>query len=153
MQGGVVGQPSKLRTFIPDTATYPPGMTLPRRAWVRLNLLRTGVGRFRSCLYKWGMASSAACECSTEEQTVDHAVHTFTCFLRQVPIRCMQHVLVASKKRLVQGCENAVAHQRRATKDVECANVFFLGFIFHAHECAVYSKAYMRALLKIVARY
>jgi len=32
-----------------------------------------GVGRFRSCLYKWGMASSAACECGAE-QTVDHVV-------------------------------------------------------------------------------
>ena len=52
----------------------PPGMTLPKRAWVRLNRLRTGVGRFRSCLYKWGMASSAACECGAEEQTVDHVV-------------------------------------------------------------------------------
>jgi len=29
---------------------------------------------FRFCLYKWGMASSAACECSAEEQTVDHVV-------------------------------------------------------------------------------
>ena len=65
--------PIGLRTFIPDTGTHPPsGMTLPRRAWVRLSRLRTGVGRFRSCLYKWGMASSAACECGAEEQTVDH---------------------------------------------------------------------------------
>jgi len=48
-------------------------MTLPR-AWVQLNRLRTGVGCFRSCLYKWGMASSEACECGTEEQTVDHVV-------------------------------------------------------------------------------
>jgi len=47
-------------------------MTLPRRAWVRLNRLRTVVGRFRSCLYKWDMASSAACECGAEEQTDDH---------------------------------------------------------------------------------
>jgi len=39
-----------------------------------LNRLHTGVGRFRSCLYKWGMASSAACECGTEEQAVDHVV-------------------------------------------------------------------------------
>jgi len=52
---------TRLRIFIPNTGTHPPGMTLPRRAWVRLNRLRTGVGRFRSCLYKWGMASSAAC--------------------------------------------------------------------------------------------
>ena len=49
-------------------------MTLPRRARVRLNRLRTDVGRFRSCLQKWGMASSAACECDAEEQTVDHVV-------------------------------------------------------------------------------
>jgi len=44
--------PTRLRTLIPDTSTHTPGMTLPRRAWVRLNRLRTGVGRFRSCLYK-----------------------------------------------------------------------------------------------------
>ena len=66
--------PTRLRTLIPDTGTHLPGMTLPRRAWVRINRLRTGVGRFRSCLYKWGMASSAACECGAEEQTVDHVV-------------------------------------------------------------------------------
>ena len=52
----------------------PPGMTLPKRAWVRMNRLRTGVGRFRSCLYKWGMASSEACECGAKEQTVYHVV-------------------------------------------------------------------------------
>jgi len=49
-------------------------MTLPKRAWVQLKRFRTGVGRFRSCLYNWGMASSAACACGTEEQTVDHIV-------------------------------------------------------------------------------
>ena len=70
MECGVV----RLRTFIPDTGTHPPGMTLPRRAWVRLNHPRTGPGRFHSCLYKWGMSSSAACECGAEEQTVDHVV-------------------------------------------------------------------------------
>jgi len=53
--------------------THTHGMTLPRRAWVRLNRLCTGVGRFDSCLYKWGMASSATCECGTE-QTVDHVI-------------------------------------------------------------------------------
>ena len=31
--------------------------------------------RFHSCLYKWGMTSSAVCECGAEEQTVDHVVH------------------------------------------------------------------------------
>jgi len=65
--------PTRLRTLIPDTGTHTPRITLPRRAWVRLNRLRTGVGRFRCCLYKWGMASSAACECGAE-QTVDQVV-------------------------------------------------------------------------------
>jgi len=64
---------TRLRIFIPDTDTAPV-VTLPRTAWVRHNRLRTGVGRFRICLYKWDMASSAACECGTEEQTVDHVV-------------------------------------------------------------------------------
>jgi len=65
---------TRLRTFIPDTGTPPSGMTLPRTTWVRLNRLRTSVGRLRSCLYKWGMASSAACECGAEEQSVNHVV-------------------------------------------------------------------------------
>jgi len=51
-----------------DTGTHTRGFfqttvhttTLPRRAWVWINRLRTGVGRFRSCLYKCGMASSKA---------------------------------------------------------------------------------------------
>jgi len=49
---------TRLRIFIPDTGTHPPGMTLPRTAWVRLN-------RFR--LHQWSMASSASCECGAEE--------------------------------------------------------------------------------------
>ena len=65
---------TRLRIFVPDTGTHSPGMTLPKTAWVRLNRLRTGVGHFRSCLYKLGMAASAACESGTEEQTVDHVV-------------------------------------------------------------------------------
>jgi len=66
--------PTRLRTLIPDTGTHTPGTTIPKRTWIRLNRLRTGVGRFRSCLYKWGMVSLAACECGAEEQTVDHVV-------------------------------------------------------------------------------
>jgi len=66
---------TRLHTFILDTGTHTLGLTLPRKAWgMRLNCLRTGVGRFRSCLYKWGMASSAACECGAEEQTLHHVI-------------------------------------------------------------------------------
>jgi len=69
---GVGGQPYKTPHFHPWHPT--PRVTLSRRAWVRRNCLRTGVGRFCSCLYKWGMISSAARECGKEEQTVDHVV-------------------------------------------------------------------------------
>ena len=55
-----------------DTGAHPE-MTLPRGAWVWLNRFRTGAGRFRFCLYKWGMVFSAACGCDAE-QTDDHVV-------------------------------------------------------------------------------
>jgi len=57
-------------------------MTLPRRAWIRLNCLRTGVGRFHSCLYKWGVVFSEACE-SGAEQAVGHVV--LQCPIRRPP--------------------------------------------------------------------
>jgi len=69
---GWADNPRRLRISITDTGT--PRNGSPRTAWVRLNRLRTGVGRFRSCLYESDMASSAACECGAEEQTVDHVV-------------------------------------------------------------------------------
>jgi len=74
MECGVVGKTHKAPHWHPRHR-HTNGMTLPRRAWIWLNRLRTGVGRFRSFLYKWGTASSAACECGAEEQTVDHVVH------------------------------------------------------------------------------
>jgi len=74
MEYGVVGEHyTRLRTFIPDIGTHPPGMAL-RTVWVRRNRFRTGVGRFRSCLHKWGMAPFAACEYGIVEQIVDRVV-------------------------------------------------------------------------------
>ena len=52
-------------------------MSLTRTAWVKLNRLRTGVGRFGSSMHKWGLASSAKCECGASEQTVDYVILTF----------------------------------------------------------------------------
>ena len=54
----------------------PLGMGLPRTSWVKLNRLRTGVGRFHSSMYKWGVAPSPNCECGSSEQTADHIVST-----------------------------------------------------------------------------
>ena len=51
---------TQLHHFIYNIDTPPPGMHLPRRSWVRLNHLRTGIGRFRSSLHNWGMVPSVA---------------------------------------------------------------------------------------------
>ena len=60
---------SRLRAFVPETGAKPVGMGLPRAAWVKLNRLRTGVGRFHSSMHKWGLAPSPNCECGASEQT------------------------------------------------------------------------------------
>ena len=56
MECGVAGQHHETPYFHLRHQHPPPGITLPRTAWVRLNRLRTGGGRFRSCLHKWAMA-------------------------------------------------------------------------------------------------
>ena len=56
----------------------PVGMRLPRAAWVRLNRLRTGVGRFHLSMYRWGLALSSNCDCGTSEQTADHGARALT---------------------------------------------------------------------------
>ena len=53
---------SRLRAFVPKTDARPVGMGLPRAAWVKLNRLRTGVGRFHWSMHKWGLAPSPNCE-------------------------------------------------------------------------------------------
>ena len=65
---------SCLHSFFDDVDALPPEMGLPRPAWVRLNRLQTGVSLFRSSMHKWGMVSTASCECGAEEQTADHTV-------------------------------------------------------------------------------
>ena len=60
-----------LGVYIPRVSTRLIGMSLTRTAWVKLNHLGTGVGRFGSSMHKWGLASSANCECGANEQTAD----------------------------------------------------------------------------------
>ena len=65
---------SRLCVFVPETGARPVGMGLPRAAWVKLNRLRTGVGRFHSSMHKWGHAPLSNCECGAFEQTADHVL-------------------------------------------------------------------------------
>ena len=74
---------SRLRAFVPETGARPVGMGLPRAAWVKLNRLWTGVGRFHSSMHKWGLAPSPNCECGASEQTADHVLTA--CPIHQAP--------------------------------------------------------------------
>ena len=65
---------SRLRAFVPGTGARPVGMSLSRAAWVKLNRLRTDVGRFHSSMHKWDLAPSPNCECGASEQTADHVL-------------------------------------------------------------------------------
>ena len=65
---------SRLRAFVPETSARPVGMGLPQAAWVKLNHLCTGVGRFHSSMHKWGLAPSPNCKCGASEQTTDHVL-------------------------------------------------------------------------------
>ena len=65
---------SRLRAFVPGTDARPVGVYLPRAAWVKLNRLPTGVGRFHSSMHKWGLVPSPNCECGASEQTADHVL-------------------------------------------------------------------------------
>ena len=75
--GGALGGEKALFVcvhFFDDVDALPPGMGLPRPAWVRLNRLRTGFGLFRASMHKWDMASTASCERGAEEQTTYHII-------------------------------------------------------------------------------
>ena len=76
---------SRLRAFVPRTGARPVGMSLPQVAWVKLNRLRTGVGRFHSSMHKWGLAPSPNCECGASEQTADHVLTA--CPIHRAPHR------------------------------------------------------------------
>ena len=65
---------SRLHAFVPRTDARPVGMGLPQAAWVKLNRLQTGVGRFHSSMHKWGLTPSPNCECGASEQTTDHVL-------------------------------------------------------------------------------
>ena len=59
---------------IPTSEQLAPGHKSEWKLWKSLNRLRTGMGRSKTNLSKWGYADAAdtACECGTSEQTMQH---------------------------------------------------------------------------------
>jgi len=90
-------------------------------------------GRFRSCLYKWGMASSADCECGAKEQTVDlvvlqcpihrppHGLHELT-VLDDETNRMAAHHLPGDLVRPSSGLKNWLKRWRRRVYHVTTAH-------------------------------
>ncbi len=61
--------------LIPDPTIKQAGFDLPRKAWARLNRIRTGHGNCVSCLFQWNMVDSAGCDCGEPNQTMNHIVN------------------------------------------------------------------------------
>ena len=65
---------SRLREYITSPSRSSPGSDLPGQAWVKLNRLRTGVGRFNADMWRWGLSKSPACDCRADQQTANHII-------------------------------------------------------------------------------
>ena len=75
--------PTRVHRHVSDPEEGVKGEELSRKHWTTLNRLRTGVGRYRASMKKWGLADSAACECGEPEQTADHIINS--CPLHRPP--------------------------------------------------------------------
>jgi len=73
--------------LVTPAVCLPYGSELPRSLWVALNRLRTGVGRFGTCLYRWGIQDTPKCICGAEEQPANHI--TFDCTILR-PSNCLE---------------------------------------------------------------
>jgi len=67
------------------------GSEQPRSLWVALNRLRlrTGVGRFGTCLYRRGMLDTPKCICGAEQQSANNII--FDCNILRPP-SCLEEL-------------------------------------------------------------
>ena len=62
------------QSLVDDPTIRQPGFDCPRDVWTLLNRFRTGQGPCRAILHKWGLGSSAECECG-QIQSMEHIVN------------------------------------------------------------------------------
>ena len=65
----------RLHSFVTNVGPLPSGHELSRLACVRLNRLRTGIGRFGSLMHRWGLTPTAVRDCGAERQTPEHLLY------------------------------------------------------------------------------
>ena len=75
--------PTRVDRYVSDPGEGVKGEDLSRKQWTTLNRLRTGVGRYKASMKKWGLGDSAACESGEPEQTADHIINS--CLLHRPP--------------------------------------------------------------------
>lgn len=61
--------------LVRDPTLKPAGFDIPRKAWVRLNRIRTGHGNCAHFLHLWNMTDSTCCDCGAMDQTMSHIVN------------------------------------------------------------------------------
>ena len=66
--------PHKLQPHIRDWSNKRLRQDHPRKAWVQLNRLRTGIGKFGDSMVQWGFGDDNLCQCK-EPQTAYHIVN------------------------------------------------------------------------------
>ena len=66
---------TRLHSFVTDVGSLLPSHELSRLAWVRLNRLRTGIGRLGSLMHSWGLSPTAVCDCVAERQTPEYLLY------------------------------------------------------------------------------
>ena len=93
-----------LHAYCPTTQLASSDRHLPRLAWTRFNHLRTGVGRFKATLHKWGLCPSAACDCGADSQTAGHIINACPLYRPPNGMNGLLHHDEATTKRLVSGC-------------------------------------------------
>ena len=54
--------PHKLQPHIQDWSNKPLGQGLPWKAWIQLNRLQTGIGKFGDSMMKWGFGDDNLCQ-------------------------------------------------------------------------------------------
>ena len=64
-----------LHSFVTDVEPLPSGHELSQLTWVWLNRLRTGIGRFGSLMHRWGLTTTAICDCGAERQTPEYLLY------------------------------------------------------------------------------